>query len=80
MSKHKFEAYMCGTDFFYEEGQPCPEGNSVYADMETLLKQHPCCKDECGVVKVEVSFQGWALPPTGRMAADGEQIESEAGT
>lgn len=59
----KFEVYMCGTDFLYEQGLPYPNGNSIYADMETLLEQHPCCKTECGVVKVEVSFKEWAMAP-----------------
>jgi len=66
-SKSNFKAYMCGTDFLYESGQPL-DGNSVYANMQDLLKEHPCCETDCGVVEVEICFKEWALPPSGLLA------------
>lgn len=80
---HKFTGYMCGTEFFYEEGRPHPHGNQVFADVDTVKEACPCSKEECGIVEVEVSFKKWVVPPSGQMVGDnieGEQIEWEKTT
>ncbi|MHA2279828.1 MAG: hypothetical protein ACXAC5_02995 [Promethearchaeota archaeon] len=79
---HKFVGYMCGTEFFYEEGRPSPKGNQIFAKASMAKEAHPFCERECGIVKVEVKFVEWELPPSGPMEGeniDGEQIEWERG-
>ncbi len=73
MAKHKFIGYMCGTEFFYEEGRP-RDGNRVF-DTAEAVKKTCCCEEECGVVKVEVTFVEWETPQSGMMAGDNPKGE-----
>lgn len=58
---HSFEAFMDGTDFYYEEGRPI-EGNRIFADVDDLIEKNECL-EECGIVKVRVEFLGWEREP-----------------
>ncbi len=62
---HKFVGYMCGTDFFDEEGRPWPSGNQVFATVDHVRKERPCAEKECGIAEVEVKFKKWIVPPSG---------------
>ena len=64
---HKFVGYMCGTEFFDEEGQPYPNGNQIFATADAVKREFPCSRGvkegSCGIVKVEVKFKEWIVPP-----------------
>jgi len=60
-NQHSYEAYMDGTDFFFEEGRPF-DGNRFFYNIENLKKQKMCI-EECGIVKVRVSFIEWIQLP-----------------
>lgn len=46
--------YMCMTDFDHELGAACG-GVAVYPSVTDLKRCRPCV-DECGIVKVKVTF------------------------
>ena len=54
-------AFMDGTDFLYEEGQPI-DGNRFYASVSGVKNNHKCWK-ECGIAKLEIKLVGWVTPP-----------------
>lgn len=48
--------YMCAVDWAHEMGEvPSTE---LYGSVESL-REHKSCVDECGIVMVEVAFNGW---------------------
>jgi hypothetical protein len=48
------DGYMCAIDWNCELGAAA-DGNKVYPSVEALRKEHNMA-DECGIVKVRVSF------------------------
>ena len=54
MKEYKVECFMDATDFFYELGEAAG-GNRIFGSLEEVLKHEPCA-EECGVVKVLVTF------------------------
>lgn len=53
MGTKKVKVYMCMIDWQHEIGEAAG-GNTVYASLNDLKKNHTCW-EECGVVEVEVT-------------------------
>lgn len=72
----KFTAFMDGTDFQEERGQP-RGGNSIYATPEAVL-EHRRCSFDCGVVEVEIRRVGWVRHPNPNPKTfSREEVEAE---
>jgi len=54
MGDEGFEAYMCLTDFDWEQGNPI-KGNRIFSTLEGLRDEFSCI-DGCGYAKVRVSL------------------------
>lgn len=58
----KMTLYLCGVDWQHELGEAA-DGTKVYPSLQAL-KKYRTCWDECGVVKVSVTFEDieWVEP------------------
>lgn len=52
--KDPIYGYMCKVDWDHEVPYPI-DGNRIFWSIDTL-KQHLSCVEECGIVKVKLSF------------------------
>lgn len=59
MKNKEVTVYLDGVDFQHEIGE-ASDGNKVYPSIKDL-QSHNSCWESCGIVKVKLVFEEWAV-------------------